>query len=285
MLQITDRRPDDYRINLGSRITYTPDQDPGPQSLQRQRVWRSQRIRTVALPGETREEPLPPPEPVPIPKATPLTPIPENLATSENPALRFLRSVVSAQPKVELVSPNFQQERRNSERRTSAPLVRSRSRSIALGDEGEEPSSQTVDMVPSLQALHHRASNAAFHHSSHGRNSPMQSRESLEHTARIRAASVSAASSSNNLIPDEKPIVSSTGVSVSINLAEPVLFLQGFQEGENAQRNTAMLRGALHLKVTKTAKIKAVTLKFKGTATTKWPEGKRFRLHRHLNKY
>lgn len=246
---------------LYTRITYDPDIVAGSLSSQRPRVRRSQRIRTVAFTYPPREDQ--------VPTITPSTPTSENLATSENPALRFLRSVISSQPKVELVSPSFQQERR-----TSAPLVESRSRSIAPGEEGEEPPPPAVEMVPSLQALHHRASNAAFHHSPLGRNSPIQrSTDSLEHTARVRAASVSAQSSSNNLIPDEKPIVSSTGVSVSINLAEPVLFLQGFQEGENAQRNTAMLRGALHLKVTKTAKIKAVTLKFKGTATTKWPEG------------
>ena len=62
-------------------------------------------------------------------------------------------------------------------------------------------------------------------------------------------------------------------MSVSLNLAEPVLFLQGFEQGDTSNRNTAMLRGHLHLKIAKNVKIKAVTLKFKGTATTKWPEG------------
>jgi arrestin-related trafficking adapter 3/6 len=74
-------------------------------------------------------------------------------------------------------------------------------------------------------------------------------------------------------IPDEKPLASGNGVSVGISLAEPVLFLQGFDQAELSQRSTAMLRGSLHLKVTKASKIKAVTLKFKGQATTKWPEG------------
>lgn len=76
-------------------------------------------------------------------------------------------------------------------------------------------------------------------------------------------------------IPDEKPLASGNGVSVGISLAEPVLFLQGFEQAELAQRSTAMLRGSLHLRVTKSAKIRAVTLKFKGVAQTKWPEGKR----------
>lgn len=82
----------------------------------------------------------------------------------------------------------------------------------------------------------------------------------------------------DNVIPnlnleDEKPIASGNGVSMGIHLAEPVLFLQGFENSENVPGNTAMLRGGLHLRVQKGAKIKAITLKFKGTAITKWPEG------------
>jgi len=106
----------------------------------------------------------------------------------------------------------------------------------------------------------------------------MASTESFEHSGRARADSEArvrqgSVANATNTIPEEKPLASSAGVSVGINLAEPVLFLQGFQEGENAPRNTAMLRGVIHLKITKNTKLKAVTLKFKGTATTKWPEG------------
>ena len=74
-------------------------------------------------------------------------------------------------------------------------------------------------------------------------------------------------------IGDEKPVASGNGVSVSISLAEPVLFLQGFDQNDNSTRNTTMLRGSLHLKVTKSAKIKAITLKFSGKSETEWPEG------------
>ena len=74
-------------------------------------------------------------------------------------------------------------------------------------------------------------------------------------------------------VSEEKPVAVGHGVSLGVNLAEPVLFLQGFEPGDVAQRNTAMLRGTLHLKVAKTAKLKAVTLRFRGSACTKWPEG------------
>ena len=71
----------------------------------------------------------------------------------------------------------------------------------------------------------------------------------------------------------EKPIASGNGVSLSITLAEPVLFLQGFEQCEVANQVTTMLRGSFHLRVSKPAKIKAVSLTFKGSAETEWPEG------------
>lgn len=84
--------------------------------------------------------------------------------------------------------------------------------------------------------------------------------------------------SENSVIPsldleNERPVASGNGVSVGVHLAEPVLFLQGFDNSEHAPGNTAMLRGSLHIRVQKPAKVKAVTLKFKGKAVTKWPEG------------
>lgn len=74
-------------------------------------------------------------------------------------------------------------------------------------------------------------------------------------------------------IPEVSSIAAGHGVIVSVNLAEPVLFLQGFDHSDATSRSTAMLRGSLHLKVLKSAKIKAVSLRFRGQATTKWPEG------------
>jgi hypothetical protein len=96
------------------------------------------------------------------------------------------------------------------------------------------------------------------------------------HEEAIRSSpTVQSFPSSGQKIPDEKPVVSGNGVSVSIALAEPCLFLQGFEQGDfAANRSTAMLRGSLHLRFSKATKIKSVTLKFKGAATTKWPEGR-----------
>ena len=76
----------------------------------------------------------------------------------------------------------------------------------------------------------------------------------------------------------EKPVASGNGVAVSIMLAEPTIFLHGLDHDgttrDSTSRSSALLRGRLRLNVTKSAKIKAVTLKFTGKARTEWPEGK-----------
>ncbi|EPS39229.1 hypothetical protein H072_7020 [Dactylellina haptotyla CBS 200.50] len=76
--------------------------------------------------------------------------------------------------------------------------------------------------------------------------------------------------------PGEKPLASTSGgqVTLDIRLAEPYLFLQGYDS--HHQQNVggpALLRGTLVVKVTKAAKIKTITLTFKGRARTDWPEG------------
>jgi len=74
----------------------------------------------------------------------------------------------------------------------------------------------------------------------------------------------------------DKPVASSAGVSCSIILAEPYVYLNGFDLAAHApssQSSTSMIRGKLVLNITKSAKIKAVTLSFCGKARTEWPEG------------
>lgn len=74
-------------------------------------------------------------------------------------------------------------------------------------------------------------------------------------------------------LADEKPVASGNGVSISISLAEPVLFLQGFDQNDTTSRNTTMLRGSLLIRVTKQAKLKSISLNFRGRSETEWPEG------------
>ncbi|KAF1966387.1 hypothetical protein BU23DRAFT_560305 [Bimuria novae-zelandiae CBS 107.79] len=93
------------------------------------------------------------------------------------------------------------------------------------------------------------------------------------HRSSARSSVKSMMSNSVKTLPEDKPLASGNGISVGVNLTEPVLFLQGFEQSDSSDRSTAMLRGSLDLKVTKPSKIKAITLKFRGKAVTKWPEG------------
>lgn len=74
-------------------------------------------------------------------------------------------------------------------------------------------------------------------------------------------------------LADEKPVASGNGVSVAIALAEPVLFLQGYDANDSSTHSTTMLRGSLVLRVQKQAKLKSISLNFRGKSETEWPEG------------
>ena len=101
----------------------------------------------------------------------------------------------------------------------------------------------------------------------------MSHRNSLSDSSRVGNSSPTRQQSMISAVETEKPVAAGNGVSVSINLAEPVLFLQGFDASDFDGRTNTLLRGSLRLRVTKSAKLKAITLKFKGKAETEWPEG------------
>lgn len=71
----------------------------------------------------------------------------------------------------------------------------------------------------------------------------------------------------------EKSLAFGNGIHLNIALVEPILFLQGFEQRPTSERSSVVLRGTLQLRVMRPAKIKAVTLRFHGTAVTKWPQG------------
>lgn len=194
--------------------------------------------------------------------------ITEKLATSREQAKRFLRSVISSNTSSDLPHlpepPSYTQTTNRRRRESSA--TRSTRDTGQETDQREDTASMRAGIRGSIS----------------GPVSGMVSRPSLVDDVR----QFRNGSSSNDSFrsggashvmpgtdPNDKPLASGSGVQVSINLAEPVLFLQGFDQSDASQGNTAMLRGTLHLRVTKSSKIKAVTLKFKGRAATKWPEG------------
>jgi len=179
------------------------------------------------------------------------------LATSREQAKRFLRSVISH---------NHTLDRPSHSADPSDPREIAERRESLTGTDTGPPTTSIDNMRAGIRG------------SIGGPVSGMVSRPSLADAARHGDSDVSLSSGLATHImpgtdPHDKPLASGSGVQVSINLAEPVLFLQGFDQSDTSHGNTAMLRGTLHLRVTKSAKIKAVTLKFKGRATTKWPEG------------
>lgn len=94
-------------------------------------------------------------------------------------------------------------------------------------------------------------------------------------TASQYSTSSTSSGEQNAYVPGEaKPIAAGNGVTLSISLAEPVLFLQGFDHAETGTQNTTMLRGSFHLRISKPAKLKTISLSFKGRAETEWPEGR-----------
>jgi hypothetical protein len=93
-----------------------------------------------------------------------------------------------------------------------------------------------------------------------------------------------------SLFEMEKPVCSGNGVSCYISLAEPVIYVHGLdhdgttRDSPSGANSSALLRGKLILHVTKSAKIKSVSLKYHGKAKTDWPEGtyimRSFSIHR-----
>ncbi|KAL8946347.1 MAG: hypothetical protein Q9222_007243 [Ikaeria aurantiellina] len=148
----------------------------------------------------------------------------------------------------------------------------------------EDTSSQTSSTLSSASRDHWDGMTAVDGrlrgHSLGGQNAGMLQRPSLSDTLR-RSSNASASSTGHGGstsfcsadLGDTKPLASANGVSMSITLAEPILFLQGFDQSDLGNRTTSMLRGSLHLKVSKSAKIKTISLNFRGRAETEWPEG------------
>ncbi|KAJ5391624.1 hypothetical protein N7509_007114 [Penicillium cosmopolitanum] len=72
---------------------------------------------------------------------------------------------------------------------------------------------------------------------------------------------------------NEKIVATGSGLTVGIALTEPVLYLQGYDQQDPSSKKSAILRGQIHLKVTKSVKIKKISIQFRGHAQTDWPDG------------
>ncbi|PWY73158.1 arrestin domain protein [Aspergillus sclerotioniger CBS 115572] len=72
---------------------------------------------------------------------------------------------------------------------------------------------------------------------------------------------------------NEKIVATGSGITVGVALTEPVLFLQGYDQNDPSTKKSAILRGQLHLKITKSVKVKKISICFRGHAQTDWPDG------------
>ncbi|GFF23099.1 putative arrestin-related trafficking adapter C2D10.04 [Aspergillus udagawae] len=86
-------------------------------------------------------------------------------------------------------------------------------------------------------------------------------------------SSASDATASFPPLRHEKIVATGSGIVVGIALTEPVLFLQGYDQNDPSTKKSAILRGQLHLKITKSVKIKKISICFRGHAQTDWPDG------------
>lgn len=203
------------------------------------------------------------------------------LATTRENAKRFLRSVIAPPPVANNETPKT--DIKNKRKSWSPSIHRPFQQVDESGTIAEAAALASLtgasdgNMRPNIRHSIAGPINAHLHRPRLNSESTNTSTSiaSSNHTAATRPESMvmDSAVVPNLNLEDEKPIATGNGVSMAIHLAEPVLFLQGFNNDESAPGNTAMLRGALHLRVQKPAKIKGVQLKFKGTAITKWPEG------------
>lgn len=62
-------------------------------------------------------------------------------------------------------------------------------------------------------------------------------------------------------------------MSLFVRLAEPILYLQGFEQDGESRHAPAILRGSVVLRITKSTKLRSISLTFIGRARTEWPEG------------
>ncbi|KAI9672450.1 MAG: hypothetical protein M1829_004529 [Trizodia sp. TS-e1964] len=188
----------------------------------------------------------------------------KNLASREN-AKRFLRSVIYSNSAPTCGAATAKLARK---REATPPPYSGRSNSIS------EPRRASEETTGSRAGGVLNTNDAASETSAATSPAEMVSRPCLMGSG---SSSDGSATWRNNVhqksLLEEKPIASSNGICISISLAEPVLYLQGFDAHDHDSRRTTMLRGSLLISVSKSVKLKAISLNFRGKARTEWPEG------------
>lgn len=70
-----------------------------------------------------------------------------------------------------------------------------------------------------------------------------------------------------------EPLTQTSTLKLYVHLAEPVLYLQGYDAATTASKLPALLRGSLIIRILKPTKVKSISMLLKGTSRTEWPEG------------
>lgn len=69
------------------------------------------------------------------------------------------------------------------------------------------------------------------------------------------------------------PMAQTTTIRVYVKLAEPTLFVQGFESWSVKERLPTLLRGCLIVRFLRTAKVRSINLSLRGYSKTFWPQG------------
>lgn len=90
----------------------------------------------------------------------------------------------------------------------------------------------------------------------------------------------------NHILPNEKPVTTTSSLEVYIQLVEPVMFLRGFEINDKTNSNNenendddsdttppCIMRGTVIIRLLKPTKFKKISLSFQGTCRIDWPEG------------
>ncbi|KAK4942144.1 hypothetical protein LTR10_018036 [Elasticomyces elasticus] len=76
---------------------------------------------------------------------------------------------------------------------------------------------------------------------------------------------------------DSVSMTNSDAFTVALELAEPILYLEGYDFPHNSAHRSAVLRGFMHLDVSRQVSLSDVSVTFRGISRTIWPEAWRVR--------
>ncbi|KAK6385969.1 hypothetical protein LTS17_001542 [Exophiala oligosperma] len=145
-------------------------------------------------------------------------------------------------------------------------LPSNKSKSIDVEDgEQQQPPSQSL------------SSRVRHHHHHLGRSSSRASGAAVK----SRLPKIKDQGAADQLVMTRAPAATAAGFTLSLELAEPILYLEGFDYPHNSEHRSAVLRGVMNLTVLKPTTLNALKLNFRGETETIWPESWRVRkLHK-----